>query len=98
MMPDMVMPDMAEAAKTKAPAPAAEANGHKPGPVVTDQTPAEDCVECLTSGERMVGLVGVAIGVAIAAIGIDLLSGGALSGWLRGAFARGEEAEGDGAA
>jgi|HubBroStandDraft_5_1064220.scaffolds.fasta_scaffold920196_2 hypothetical protein len=87
---------MAEAKTAKAPAvPAAEANGHKPGPVVTDGTPAEDCVECLTSGERLVGLVGIAIGVGVALIGVDLLTGGAVSGFLRGLAGRAENEAGD---
>lgn len=90
------------AAKTKPAEAPAEANGHKPGPVVTDQAPAvvDECVECLTAGERMAGLVGVGIGLVVAAIGVDLLTGGAISGWLRGLANRiePEEAEGERAA
>lgn len=48
----------------------------------------EECVECATNGERFMGGAGLLVGVIIAAIGIDLISGGALSRAVTGILAR----------
>lgn len=53
---------------------AAAINGTAPA------APAEECEDCVTSGERALAVVGVLIGLGIAAIAIDLGTGGKVSG------------------
>jgi hypothetical protein len=57
-----------------APQPAVSVNGTAPGAA------AEDCAECVSSGERALAVVGVLIGLGIVLIAIDLGTGGKLSG------------------
>ncbi len=41
---------------------------------------AEECADCVTSGERALAVIGVLIGLVIVGIAIDLGTGGKLSG------------------
>lgn len=72
-------------------APAASANGA--GPAVT----AEECADCATTADRLMGILGLAFACALAAIGIDLITGGALSRLAAGLTGRGEGDEAAGA-
>lgn len=74
------------AAETQAPAGAAQsANGQAPAP-----TPDPRCEDCASNSERFMGALGIAAAVGLLFIGIDLVSGGALS---RALFpARGDDA------
>lgn len=65
---------------TQAPAVTQSANGQATGPV---EPPCEDCA---TASEKFMGLLGIAAAVGLAFIGIDLVTGGALSRVL---FAKG---------
>jgi hypothetical protein len=73
----MTIPSQAaQTAQPDAPQPAVSVNGTAPGA----DPAAGECVECVTSGERALAVLGVVIGLAIAAIAIDLGTGGKLSG------------------
>jgi len=60
-------------AATEAQAAKAAANG-KP-----TAAPGEPCEDCATTGDRLLGLFGLAVACLIGAMAIDLLSGGAVS-------------------
>lgn len=73
-------------------APAASVNGSTPAaaPAATE----EGCVDCATSSERVMGVVGLVFAVGLAAIAFDLLTGGALSRAASG-LVRGGEGDSD---
>jgi hypothetical protein len=54
-------------------APAQSANGRAPVP---DDPPCEDCA---TGSERLMGALGIAAAIGLLFIGVDLVTGGALS-------------------
>lgn len=75
------------AAETQAPAAQQSANGTAPLP-----TPEAPCEDCASGSERFMGALGIAAAIGLAFIGIDLVTGGALS---RALFpARGDDAAG----
>lgn len=61
---------MAEA-KTAPPAAPQTANGQAPAP--------ERCEDCATGSERVMGILGIVFAVGLLAIGLDLVTGGAVS-------------------
>lgn len=63
---------MADLKQAPAADPAA-ANGQGPAPA------PEECKECATASERVMGIAGLLFAVGLAAIAIDLITGGALS-------------------
>jgi hypothetical protein len=70
--------------ETQTAAAAQSANGQAPGvPLASD--------EAATASERVMGLLGIAAAVGLLFIGIDLVSGGALS---RALFGKGEDGDG----
>lgn len=69
------MPQQAPAGRPDPPQPGVTVNGAVPGAPA-----AEECADCVTPGERALAIVGVCIGAVIAAIAIDLGTGGKLSG------------------
>lgn len=74
------------AAETTAPPAAQSANGTAPGTVIE-----EPCEDCANPSERIMGLLGIGAALALAFIGVDLLTGGQLSRVL---FGRGDDAAG----
>jgi hypothetical protein len=66
-----------------------------PAQAVNGQAPASaeaPCVDCATGSERLMGIMGIAAAVALLFIGIDLVSGG----WLSGALFPGRDVPGAG--
>lgn len=80
-------------------APTASANGQAgpagpapgPGPAPGQE---QECGECATSSERVMGIVGLVFAAAVAAIALDLLTGGKLSALAGGLLGGGGDAEG----
>jgi hypothetical protein len=72
----------------QAAATAAASNGQGPAPAAT----GGPCEDCATASERVMGIIGLLLAIGLAAIAIDLVSGGAVSRFAAGLFAR---AEGD---
>jgi hypothetical protein len=79
----MTTTDQQQAAAT-----AAASNGQGPAPAA-----AAPCEDCATASERVMGIIGLIFAVGLAAIAIDLVSGGAVSRFAASLFGR---AEGDG--
>jgi hypothetical protein len=62
---------MTETQQTAAPAQAVNGSGPVP--------PEPPCDDCATGAERVMGVLGIAAAVGLAFIGVDLVTGGALS-------------------
>lgn len=74
------------------PAQKAAANGQAPAaPAAAAEVPCEDCA---SPSERVMGVIGLLFAAGLAAIAIDLISGGALSRLAAGVFAGSREADG----
>jgi len=56
---------------------AASANGAGPAP-----SPESPCEDCVTGGERGLAALAIVLGLFIVAVGIDMLTGGKLSGMI----------------
>ena len=59
-------------------------NGAGPAPAAADGKPP--CEDCATPGEKAMGAFGLLFAVAVAAIAIDLITGGAISRLAAGLF------------
>jgi hypothetical protein len=64
----------------------ASLNGSAPAP----EGDSGACQDCVTSGEKLLAGLAIAFALFIAAMGIDMLTGGKLTGYVREQVAPGE--------
>jgi len=53
-------------------------NGTAPAPA-----PDEPCLDCVTSGERILAIVGLLFAGFLAVMALDMLTGGKVGGWVK---------------